>query len=79
LKFPLFKYAVVKIYDSTTAAVPQNGVANDMQYIQCAIIEFLVVEIESVINIHKHVFCVNGSARVDRSTVCHWAKKSDSF
>lgn len=30
--------------------------ANDMQYIQCAIIEFLVVEKQSVINIHKYLF-----------------------
>jgi hypothetical protein len=49
--------------------------ANDVQYIQHAIIEFLVVEKESVINIHKHLLSVYGNATVDRSTVGHWAKR----
>ena len=46
--------------------------ANDVQYIQRAIIEFLVVEKQSVTNIHKHLFSVYGSATVDRSTVGNW-------
>jgi len=34
-----------------------------------------VVEKQSVINIHKHLFSVYGSATVDRSTVGNWAKQ----
>lgn len=62
----LFKYEVVKNYDSTTAAVPQNGV----QY-KGAITELLVVKKESVINNHKHLFSAHESATVYRSTTGH--------
>lgn len=44
--------------------------ANDVQYVLCAVTEFLVAEKESVTNIHKHLFSVYGSV-----TVGHWAKR----
>jgi len=45
---------------------------NDVQYKQCAVIEFLVANKQSMKNIHKHLLCnAYGSAVVNRSTVGH--------
>jgi hypothetical protein len=40
-----------------------------------AVIEFLVHENESVVNIHKRLCAVYGSCAVDRGTVGRWAKR----
>jgi transposase len=47
----------------------------DSRLKQRAVIEFLVHENESVVNIHKRLFAVYESCAVDRSTVGRWAKK----
>jgi transposase len=47
----------------------------DLRFKQRAIIEFLVHENESVVNIHKRLCAVYGSCAVDRSTVGRWAKR----
>jgi len=52
------------------------GSVNEMRYKQCAVIEFLFVEEESVRIFHKYLFYVYGSvAAVDRSTVGSWVQK----
>jgi squalene cyclase len=51
----------------------------DVHYKQCAVIEFLVTEKESVGNIHKCLCNVHGSAMVDRSTAGHWVKRVSAF
>lgn len=73
-----FYYLSIQLYRVMTAPLQQclrMESASDVQYIQCAVIESLVVEKESVINIHKQLSNVYGSAIVDRSTVGHWAKR----
>jgi hypothetical protein len=47
----------------------------DSRFKQRAVIEFLVHEKESVVNIHKCLCAVYGSCAVDRSTVGRWAKR----
>jgi hypothetical protein len=47
----------------------------DSSFKQLSVIEFLVHENESVVNIHKRLCAVYGSCAVDRSTVGWWAKK----
>jgi transposase len=47
----------------------------DSHFKQRAVIEFLVHENESVVNIHKHLCAVYGSCAVDRSTAGRWAKR----
>jgi hypothetical protein len=47
----------------------------DSRFKQRAIIEFLVHENGSVMNIHKRLCAVCGSCAVDRSTVGQWAKR----
>jgi hypothetical protein len=47
----------------------------DSRFKQQAIIEFLVHENESVVNIHKRLCAVYGSCAVDRSTVGWRAKR----
>jgi transposase len=46
----------------------------DSRFKQRALIEFLVHENESVVNIHKRLCAVYGSCAVDRSTVGQWIK-----
>jgi hypothetical protein len=48
---------------------------SDTHYKQQAVIEFLVVEKESVGNIHKWFYAVYGSCAVDRSTVGRWVQR----
>jgi len=48
---------------------------SDACYKQQDVIEFLVVEKESVGNIHKRLCAVYGSCAVDRSTVGHWVQR----
>jgi len=48
---------------------------NDMQYKQCAVIQFLVVKKYSRINIHKHLRDVYESAAVNKSTNSHCKKR----
>jgi hypothetical protein len=48
---------------------------NDVQYKQCAQIEFLVSEKKSVKNIHKCLCNVYGSAVLNRRTVDCWVKR----
>jgi hypothetical protein len=48
---------------------------NDVQYMQRAVIEFLVGEKELVGHIHKCLCNVYGSAAVDRSTIGQWVKR----
>jgi hypothetical protein len=52
----------------------RKGSGNYVQYTR-VIIEFLAVEKESMINIHKHLFSVHGSTTLDRSTNGQWAKR----
>jgi transposase len=47
----------------------------DSRFKQRAVIEFLVHENESVVNIHKYLCAVYGNCAVDRSTVGRWAKR----
>jgi transposase len=47
----------------------------DSRFKQRSVIEFLVHENESVVNIHKRLCAVYGSCAVDRSTVGRWAKR----
>jgi hypothetical protein len=47
----------------------------DFLFKQWAVIEFLVHENESVVNIHNCLCAVYGSCAVDRSTVGRWAKR----
>jgi len=49
---------------------------NDMQYKQCAVIQFLVAKKRSRINVHKHMCDVYESAGVNRSTTGHWTKRA---
>jgi hypothetical protein len=42
---------------------------------QRAVIEFLMAENESIINIHKRLANVYGGMAVDKSTVSSWAKR----
>jgi hypothetical protein len=48
---------------------------NDVSYKQCAAVEFLVTENESVGNIYRSLCNVYGSATVDRSNVGRWDKR----
>jgi hypothetical protein len=54
---------------------PNTASVTDSRFKQWAVIEFLVHENESVVNIHKHLCAVYGSCVVDRSTVGLWAKR----
>jgi hypothetical protein len=47
----------------------------DSRFKQRAVIEFLVHENESVVNIYKRLCAVYGSCAVDRSTVVRWTKR----
>jgi transposase len=47
----------------------------DSRFKQGAVIEFLVHENESVVNIHKRLCAMYGSYAVDRSTAGRWAKR----
>jgi hypothetical protein len=47
----------------------------DSRFKQLAVIEFLVYEKESVVNINKRLCAVYGSCAVDRSTVGRRAKR----
>jgi hypothetical protein len=47
----------------------------DSHFKQRAVIEFLVHENESVVNIHKRLCAVYGGCAVDGSTVGRWAKR----
>jgi transposase len=47
----------------------------DSHFKQRAVIEFLVHENESVVNIHKRLCAVYGSCSVNRNTVGQWAKR----
>jgi hypothetical protein len=47
---------------------------SDTRYKQQAVIEFLVVEKESMGNIHKRLCAVYGIYAVDRSTVGRWVQ-----
>ena len=51
------------------------GSTYDCHYKQCAVIEFLCAEKETVVNIHKRLCAVYGDAAVDRSTVGRWVKR----
>jgi hypothetical protein len=46
-----------------------------VQYKQHDVIEFLVAKEESVINIHKYLYNIYGSAMIDTSTVGFWVKR----
>jgi transposase len=47
----------------------------DSRFKQRAVIEFLVHENQSVVNIHKRFCAVYGSCAVDKNTVGRWAKR----
>jgi hypothetical protein len=47
---------------------------NSVRYKQCAVIEFLFAEKDSVKNIYKYLWNIYASATVDRSTVGRWVK-----
>jgi transposase len=47
----------------------------DSRFKQRAVIEFLVHENESVVNIHKRLCAVYGSCAADMSTAGRWAKR----
>jgi hypothetical protein len=49
--------------------------AVDVHQKQCAVIEFLCCENETVGNIHKRLKNVHGDGAVDRSTVSRWARR----
>jgi hypothetical protein len=48
---------------------------NDVQYKQCALIEFLAAEKESMTNVHKCLCNVYGNAVFNRSTVDGWVER----
>ena len=48
---------------------------DNVRYKQRIVIEFLVAEKETVVNIHKRLCAVYGSCAVDRSTVSRWAQR----
>jgi hypothetical protein len=52
---------------------------NDVEYKQCARIEFLVAEKESVTNVHKCLCNVYGGAVFNRSTIDCWVKRMTTF
>jgi hypothetical protein len=47
---------------------------NNVRYKQRIVIEFLIAEKETVVNIHKRLCYVYGSCAVDRSTVSCWVQ-----
>jgi len=51
---------------------------SDTHHKQQAVIEFLVVEKESVGNIHKQLCAVHGSCAVDRSAVGCWVQRVEA-
>ena len=48
---------------------------HDVRYKQRAVIEFLIAENETVVNIHKRLCAVYGNSAVDRSSAGSWAKR----
>jgi hypothetical protein len=75
LKFLTFIYEIVKVSDSTNAALPQVEFFSDVCCEQLAVTEFLVANKESVTSIQKSLCIVDTSAVVDRSILGHWVKR----